>query len=65
MTALLPFFIKAQLPYSIVRNEIAVVQANIFNKLDKDYNVGLSSSNIFVHYLKNSKILFATDATFF
>ncbi|XP_060566096.1 CD109 antigen-like isoform X2 [Ruditapes philippinarum] len=39
MTALLPFFIKAQLPYSIVRNEIAVIQANIFNKLDKDYNV--------------------------
>jgi hypothetical protein len=41
MTALLPFFIKAQLPYSIVRNEIAVIQANIFNKLDKDYNVSV------------------------
>lgn len=39
LTVFLPFFLNLQLPYSIVRGETAVIQANVFNYLDQDYKV--------------------------
>lgn len=39
LTVFLPFFVNLQVPYSIVRGETAVIQANVFNYRDTEHYV--------------------------
>lgn len=45
LTVFLPFFVNLQLPYSVVRGELAVIQANIFNYLGQDHYVSIQSTH--------------------
>ncbi|XP_045203101.2 alpha-2-macroglobulin-like isoform X2 [Mercenaria mercenaria] len=57
LTVRLPLFVKLQLPYSVIRNEYAVIQANIFNNLGQDHNVKVTlfESEDFVGITINSQ----------
>lgn len=53
LTVFLPFFVNLQLPYSVVRGELAVIQANVFNYRDQDHYVStpLIQNNCSTEYI--------------
>lgn len=60
-----PFFVSLTMPYAVTRGELVVLQANVFNYLDRDVRVrGMFIGSRTYYLSKNNELLVHRINTF-